>query len=92
MTRMAKLMARLELEVNTTKADQPGCLKMGFDFLGYDQSLRRNRALLFLPAVAEGGEELAQAHHRRTTLVVSDEPASTVAHISSMLRGWCGLL
>jgi RNA-directed DNA polymerase len=92
MTQMARLMARLGLGVNTTKT-RIARLHRGTVRLprlhGRSLPWQRRAPILRHPAVAEGGEELAQAHPRERQWY-PDEPASTVARISSMLRGWCG--
>ncbi len=94
MTRMAKLMARLGLEVNTTKtwiARLPG---EQFDFLGYTIGRfygKDGRPYIGTRPSKKAVKSLLKRIHERTTRQwYADEPASTVARISSMIRGWCG--
>jgi RNA-directed DNA polymerase len=94
MTRMAKLMARLGLEVNTTKTRIARLPEDQFDFLGYTVGRfygKDGRPYLGTRPSKKAVKSLLKRIHERTTRPwYSDEPASTVARISSMLRGWCG--
>ena len=80
------LMARLGLEVNTTKTRIARLPEEQFDFPATRSvaSTARTGALFRHPAVAEGGEELAQVRiHERTT-------PSVVSGRTSPCR-WCSI-
>jgi group II intron reverse transcriptase/maturase len=94
MTRMAKLMARLGLEVNTTKTRIARLPEEQFDFLGYTVGRfhgRDGRPYFGTRPSRKAVKSLLRRIHERTTRQwYPDEPASTVTRISSMIRGWCG--
>jgi RNA-directed DNA polymerase len=94
MTRMAKLMARLGLEVNTTKTRIARLPEEQFDFLGYTVGRfhgKDGRPYFGTRPSRKAVKSLLRRIHERTTRQwYLDEPANTVARISSMLRGWCG--
>ena len=94
MTRMAKLMARLGLEVNTTKTRIARLPEEQFDFLGYTVGRfhgKDGRPYFGTRPSRKAVKSLLRRIHERTTRQwYPDEPASTVARISSMIRGWCG--
>ena len=67
MTRMAKLMTRLGLEVNTTKTRITRLPEEQFDFLGYTVGRfysKDGRPYIGTRPFEEGGKELAQAYPR----------------------------
>ena len=94
MTRMATLMTRLGLEVNTTKTRIARLPEEQFDFLGYTVGRfhgKDGRPYFGTRPSRKAVKSLLRRIHERTTRQwYPDEPASTVARISSMLRGWCG--
>ena len=94
MTRMAKLMTRLGLEVNTTKTRIARLPEEQFDFLGYTVGRfhgKNGRPYFGTRPSRKAVKSLLRRIHERTTRQwYPDEPASTVARISSMIRGWCG--
>jgi group II intron reverse transcriptase/maturase len=94
MTRMAKLMTRLGLEVNTTKTRIARLPEEQFDFLGYTVGRfhgKDGRPYFGTRPSRKAVKSLLRRIHERTTRQwYPDEPASTVARISSMIRGWCG--
>jgi len=94
MTRMASLMGRLGLEVNTTKTRIARLPEEQFDFLGYTVGRfhgKDGRPYFGTRPSRKAVKSLLRRIHERTTRQwYPDEPASTVARISSMLRGWCG--
>jgi len=94
MTRMAKLMTRLGLEVNTTKTRIARLPEEQFDFLGYTVGRFHGKGgrpyLGTRPSKKAVKSLLKRIHERTTRQWYPDEPANTVARISSMLRGWCG--
>jgi group II intron reverse transcriptase/maturase len=94
MTRMAKLMTRLGLEVNATKTRIARLPEEQFDFLGYTvgRFYGKNGRPYFgtRPSRKAVKSLLRRIHERTTRQWYPDEPANTVARINSMLRGWCG--
>ena len=94
MTRMVKLMTRLGLEVNTTKTRIARLPEGQFDFLGYTVGRfhgKNGRPYFGTRPSRKAVKSLLRRIHERTTRQwYPDEPASTVARISSMIRGWCG--
>ena len=94
MTRMGKLMARLGLEVNTTKTRIARLPEEQFDFLGYTVGRfhgKDGRPYFGTRPSRKAVKSLLRRIHERTTRQwYPDEPVSTVARISSMIRGWCG--
>ena len=96
MTQMAKLMARVGLEVNTTKTRIARLPEEQFDFLGYTVGRfhgKDGRPYFGTRPSRKAVKGLLRRIHERTTRQwYPDGPASTVARISSMIRGWCGYL
>ena len=94
MTRMAKLMTRLGLEVNTTKTRIARLPEEQFDFLGYTVGRfhgKDGRPYFGTRPSRKAVKSLLRRIHERTTRQwYPDEPVSTAARISSMIRGWCG--
>jgi group II intron reverse transcriptase/maturase len=94
MTRMTALMTRLGLEVNTTKTRIARLPEERFDFLGYTVGRfhgKDGRPYFGTRPSRKAVKSLLRRIHERTTRQwYPDEPASTVARISGMLRGWCG--
>ena len=94
MTRMATLMTRLGLEVNTAKTKIARLPDESFDFLGYTVGRfygKDGRPYIGTrPSKKSVKSLLRRVHERTSSQWYSDEPASTVARISSLLRGWCG--
>jgi RNA-directed DNA polymerase len=94
MTRMARVMTRLGLEVNTNKTRIARLPEEQFDFLGYTVGRfhgKDGRPYFGTRPSRKAVKSLLRRIHERTTPQwYPDEPASTVARISSMIRGWCG--
>ena len=94
LARMQALMTRLGLEVNTTKTRIARLPGEAFDFLGYTVGRfygKDGRAYIGTRPSQKSVKNLLRRIHERTTRQwYPDDPASTVARISSMLRGWCG--
>jgi group II intron reverse transcriptase/maturase len=94
MTRMTALMTRLGLEVNATKTRIARLPEESFDFLGYTAGRFHGKdGRLYLgtrPSRKAVKSLLRRIHGRTTRQWYPDEPVSTVARISSMIRGWCG--
>jgi RNA-directed DNA polymerase len=93
MERMSALMARLGLEVNTTKTRITKLPEEKFDFLGYTVGRfygKDGRAYIGTRPSRKAVKSLLRRIHGRTTRQwYADDPGSTVARLSSMLRGWC---
>jgi group II intron reverse transcriptase/maturase len=94
MTRMATLMTRLGLEVNTAKTKIARLPDESFDFLGYTVGRfygKDGRPYIGTrPSKKSVKSLLRRVHERTSSQWYPDEPAITVARISSLLRGWCG--
>jgi RNA-directed DNA polymerase len=94
MTRMAKLVTRLGLEVNATKTRIVRLPEEQFDFLGYTVGRfygKDGRPYFGTRPSRKAVKSLLRRIHERTARRwYLDEPANTVARINSMLRGWCG--
>ena len=94
LTRTQALMTRLGLEVNTAKTRVARLPEEAFDFLGYTVGRyygKDGRPYIGTRPSQKAVRSLLQRIHERTTSQwYPDEPLSTVARISSMLRGWCG--
>ncbi len=94
MTRMSVLMTRLGLEVNTAKTRIARLPEESFDFLGYTVGRfhgKDGRSYIGTRPSRKSVKSLLRRIHARTTRQwYADEPESTVARISSMIRGWCG--
>jgi RNA-directed DNA polymerase len=94
LARTQALMARLGLEVNTAKTRIARLPEEAFDFLGYTIGRfhgKDGRAYIGTRPSRKSVKGLLRRIHERTTRQwYPDTPESTVARISSMLRGWCG--
>jgi group II intron reverse transcriptase/maturase len=94
MERMVRLMTRLGLEVNTTKTRIARLPEEQFDFLGYTVGRfygKGGRPYIGTRPSRKAVKSLLKRIHGRTTRQwYPDEPATTAARISSMIRGWCG--
>jgi RNA-directed DNA polymerase len=94
MARMSALMTRLGLEVNTAKTRIARLPEESFDFLGYTVGRffgKDGRPYIGTRPSKKAVKSLLRRIHARTSPQWhADEPESTVARISSMLRGWCG--
>jgi group II intron reverse transcriptase/maturase len=94
MARMSALMTRLGLAVNTTKTRIARLPEESFDFLGYTVGRfhgKDGRPYIGTRPSRKSVKSLLRRIHARTTRQwYADEPESTVARISSMIRGWCG--
>ena len=94
MTRMTALMTRLGLEVNASKTRIARLPEEPFDFLGYTVGRFYGKAgrpyIGTRPSRKAVKSLLRRIHGRTTPQWYPDDPVSTVARISSMLRGWCG--
>jgi RNA-directed DNA polymerase len=94
MARMTALMTRLELTVNATKTRIARLPEESFDFLGYTVGRFHGKDgrpyIGTRPSRKSVKSVLKRIHGRTTRQWYADDPASTVARISSMLRGWCG--
>ena len=94
MTRMTALMTRLGLEVNVSKTRIARLPEEPFDFLGYTVGRFYGKAgrpyIGTRPSRKAVKSLLRRIHGRTTPQWYPDDPVSTVARISSMLRGWCG--
>jgi RNA-directed DNA polymerase len=94
MTRMKALMTRLGLEVNATKTRIARLPEEAVDFLGYTVGRfhgKDGRPYFGTRPSRNAVKSLLQRIHERTTRQwYPDDPVSTVARISSLLRGWCG--
>jgi RNA-directed DNA polymerase len=94
MTRMTALMTRLGLEVNATKTRIARLPEEHFDFLGYTVGRFHGKDgrpyLGTRPSRKSVKSVLKRIHERTTRQWYPDDPVSTVARISSILRGWCG--
>ena len=93
MERMSALMARLGLEVNTTKTRIARLPEETFDFLGYTVGRlygQDGRPYIGTHPSRKAVKSLLRRIDERTSSRWnSDEPENTVASISSLLRGWC---
>jgi RNA-directed DNA polymerase len=94
LARMSALMTRLGLEVNTAKTRIARLPEESFDFLGYMVGRffgKDGRPYIGTRPSKKAVKSLLRRIHARTSPQWhADEPESTVARISSMLRGWCG--
>src|SRR3982751_5550227 len=91
--RTQALMARLGLEVNKGKNRLRPFPEEGFDFLGYTVGCfygKDGRPYIGTrPSQKAVRSLLGRIHERTSRQWYPDTPESTVARISSMLRGWC---
>ncbi len=87
-------MTRLGLAVNTAKTRIARLPEESFDFLGYTVGRfygKDGRAYIGTRPSRKAVKSLLRRIHERTTHQwYPDDPVSTVARISSILRGWCG--
>jgi RNA-directed DNA polymerase len=87
-------MTRLGLEVNTAKTRIAQLPEESFDFLGYTVGRfygKDGRPYIGTQPSKKSVKSLLRRLHERTSRQwYIDEPRSTVARISSMIRGWCG--
>lgn len=94
MARMEALMARLGLEVNTTKTRIARLPEESFDFLGYTVGgFHGKDGRLYVgtrPSAKAVRSLLKRIHERTTPQWYADTPLSTVTRINTLLRGWCG--
>jgi RNA-directed DNA polymerase len=94
MERMKQLMTRLGLEVNETKTRIARLPEGAFNFLGYTvggfYGKGGRRYIGTRPSRKAIKSLLKRIHERTSTQWYADEPLSTVARLSSLLRGWCG--
>jgi len=94
MARTEALMTRLGLEVNKAKTRIARLPEESFDFLGYTIGAFHGKGgRLFIgtrPSRKAVRKLLERIHERTTPRWHADTPLSTVARISSLLRGWCG--
>jgi len=94
MARMQALMARLGLEVNTTKTRIARLPEESFDFLGYTVGgFHGKDGRLYIgtrPSTKAVRSLLKRIHERTTPQWYADTPLSTVTRINTLLRGWCG--
>jgi RNA-directed DNA polymerase len=94
LTRTQALMTRLGLEVNTAKTRIARLPAERFEFLGYTVGRfygKDGRAYIGTRPSQKAVRSLLERIHERTSRQwYLDAPVSTVARISSMLRGWCG--
>jgi RNA-directed DNA polymerase len=94
MTRMTALMTRLGLGVNATKTRIARLPEEHFDFLGYTVGRfygKDGRPYVGTRPSRKSVKSLLRRIHARTTRQwYADEPESTVARLSSLIRGWCG--
>src|SRR3954466_6867658 len=92
MERMSALMTRLKLEVNTTKTRIARLPEEPFDFLGYTVGRfhgKDGRPYIGTRPSRKSVKSLLRRIHERTSRQwYADEPANTVARISSMIRSW----
>lgn len=94
MTKMQALMARLGLEVNTTKTRIARLPEESFNFLGYTiggfYGKAGRRYIGTSPSRKAVRGLLKRIHERTSSQWYADEPQHTVARLNSLLRGWCG--
>jgi RNA-directed DNA polymerase len=94
MTRMQALMARLGLEVNTTKTRIARLPEESFNFLGYTvggfYGKAGRRYIGTCPSRKAVRALLKRIHERTSSQWYANEPQITVDRISSLLCGWCG--
>lgn len=94
MAKMQALMARLGLEVNTTKTRIARLPEESFNFLGYTvggfYGKDGRRYIGTCPSRKAVRALLKRIHERTSSRWYADHPRNTVDRISSLLRGWCG--
>ena len=94
MVKMEALMMRLGLEVNKAKTRIARLPEESFDFLGYTiGGFHGKDGRIFIgtrPSKKAVRSLLMRIHERTTPQWYADTPLSTVARLSTLLRGWCG--
>ncbi len=94
LAKMEALMTRLGLEVNKAKTRIARLPEQSFDFLGYTVGgFHGKDGRIYIgtrPSQKAVRSLLKRIHERTTPQWYADTPLSTVARISSLLRGWCG--
>lgn len=94
MAKMQALMARLGLEVNTTKTRIARLPEESFNFLGYTVSgfygKDGRRYIGTCPSRKAVRGLLKRIHQRTSSHCYAEHPETTICHVSSLLRGWCG--
>lgn len=94
LARTQALMTRLGLAVNTAKTRIARVPEESFDFLGYTVGRFHGKDggayIGTRPSRKAVKSLLGRIHERTTRRWYPDDPADTVARISSLLRGWCG--
>ncbi len=94
MVKMEALMMRLGLEVNKAKTRIARLPEESFDFLGYTiGGFHGKNGRIYIgtrPSKKAVRSLLMRIHERTTSQWYADTPLSTVARISTLLRGWCG--
>jgi RNA-directed DNA polymerase len=94
MAKMEALMMRLGLEVNKAKTRVARLPEESFDFLGYTiGGFHGKDGRIFIgtrPSKKAVRSLLMRIHERTTPQWYADTPLSTVARLSTLLRGWCG--
>jgi group II intron reverse transcriptase/maturase len=94
MAKMEALMMRLGLEVNKAKTRIARLPEESFDFLGYTiGGFHGKEGRIYIgtrPSKKAVRSLLMRIHERTTPQWYADTPLSTVARLSTLLRGWCG--
>ncbi len=94
MAKMEALMMRLGIEVNKAKTRIARLPEESFDFLGYTiGGFHGKDGRIFIgtrPSKKAVRSLLMRIHERTTPQWYADTPLSTVARLSTLLRGWCG--
>jgi group II intron reverse transcriptase/maturase len=94
MAKMEALMMRRGLEVNKAKTRVARLPEESFDFLGYTiGGFHGKDGRIFIgtrPSKKAVRSLLMRIHERTTPQWYADTPLSTVARLSTLLRGWCG--
>lgn len=94
MAKMEAIMIRLGLEVNKAKTRIARLPEESFDFLGYTiGGFHGKDGRIYIgtrPSKKAVRSLLMRIHERTTPQWYADTPLSTVARLSTLLRGWCG--
>jgi group II intron reverse transcriptase/maturase len=94
MAKMEALMMKLGLEVNKVKTRIARLPEESFDFLGYTiGGFHGKDGRIYIgtrPSKKAVRSLLMRIHERTTPQWYADTPLSTVARLSTLLRGWCG--
>jgi group II intron reverse transcriptase/maturase len=94
MAKMEALIMRLGLEVNKAKTRIARLPEESFDFLGYTiGGFHGKDGRMYIgtrPSKKAVRSLLMRIHERTTPQWYADTPLSTVARLSTLLRGWCG--